>query len=192
MQKKTTKNLKTKKASVLESAIKNVKGKQAVKPAKVNQTTKCILCSILIIFAGLFALGLILMVYFQNDGLWSRCANVNMNKSGEINKQVAPAALANPASTFCSENGGQWKTWNNNVGEGGVCYYSESRQCEEWAMFRGECPVGGADLSAYTDNKSKQYCLMVGGTVVDDNDCTLPSGTTCNLVELLSGVCLAQ
>ena len=192
MQKKTTKTLKTKKVSVLESAIKNVKGKQAVKStktSKLRKPVKRVWCFGLIALFGIIALCGILMFYFQDHNLWSNRANVDCSSKKEINKQVAPVALANPASTFCVENGGQWKTWNNQVGERGICYYSALNQCEEWAMFRGECPVGGADLREYINDKNKQYCLMVGGTVVDDNDCTLLSGTTCNLVELGSGLC---
>jgi predicted metal-dependent phosphoesterase TrpH len=28
-------------------------------------------------------------------------------------------------------------------GEYGICVFEDNRQCEEWALFRGECPAGG-------------------------------------------------
>jgi hypothetical protein len=188
---KTNKVAKTKKVSILQSAIKNVQGKLKVKSSSDGKGKKLLPCSlacILVIFIGLFALCMVLMFYFQNDNLWSGCAKVEGNR-GTVNQQLAPVALANPASEFCAEKGGQWKTWNNQVGESGICYFSEFRQCEEWAMYRGDCPVGGADLSQYFDNKAKQYCLMSGGQIVNGEDCTLSNGVTCNLVELLRGVC---
>lgn len=189
--KKSVKSVKSKKVSVLQSAIKNVQGKQTVKPTAVSKGKKsmpCYLSCILVIFIGLFALGMMLLFYFQNDGLWSSCARVERQK-GAVNQQIAPVGLANPASEYCAEKGGQWKTRNNSVGEQGVCYFSEMRQCEEWAMYRGECPVGGADLSAHLNNKANQYCLMVGGTIVNDEDCSLPSGTICNILKLHRGIC---
>ncbi|HPL93399.1 MAG TPA: DUF333 domain-containing protein, partial [bacterium] len=146
--KKAVKSVKSKKVSVLQSVIENVQGKQAVKTTAVVKGKKpmsCHLSCILVIFLGLFALGMMLLFYFQNDGLWSSCAMVE-RQQGAVNQQIAPVGLANPASEYCAEKGGQWKTWNNSVGEQGICYFSEVRQCEEWAMYRGECPVGGADL----------------------------------------------
>lgn len=191
--KKNTKALKSKKTSVLESAIKNVQGKQAVKPGKEAKllSSKSWVCSfggVLVIFVGLFALAIILMFYFQNDKLWDGCAQID-GKRGAVTKQAAPVGLSNPASEFCLEKGGIWKTWNNSVGEKGICYFSEVRQCEEWAMFRGECPIGGADLSAHLNNKANQYCLMVGGHIVGSEDCSLPNGTICNILELYRGIC---
>lgn len=190
--KKAVKSVKSKKMSVLQSAIKNVAGKQAVKPGKITklkQPVKRVLCFVLIGVFGVVALCGILMFYFKDQNLWSGRADVNCSPRKQINQQVAPVGLANLASEFCAEKGGQWKTWNNTVGEQGICYFSEVRQCEEWAMYRGECPVGGADLSAHLNNKANQYCLMVGGTIVNDEDCSLPSGTICNILELYRGIC---
>jgi hypothetical protein len=192
MPKKIVKNAKSKKISILQSAIKNVAGKQVVKSAKLTKfkkPVKRVWCFGLIGVFGVLALFGILMFYFKDQNLWANRANVDCSTRQEIKQQLAPVGLANPASEFCAEKGGHWKTWNNSVGEGGVCYFSEFRQCEEWAMYRGDCPVGGADLSKYFDNKAKQYCVMSGGQIVGEEDCTLPNGVTCNLVELLRGIC---
>ncbi len=52
--------------------------------------------------------------------------------------------LANPASKYCIEVGGTLKmAKHSDGGVYGICMFKDNRQCEEWALFRGECPVGG-------------------------------------------------
>ena len=52
--------------------------------------------------------------------------------------------LTNPASVHCGEVGGELRIESlGNSGEVGVCWFEDGRQCEEWALLRGECPVGG-------------------------------------------------
>lgn len=52
--------------------------------------------------------------------------------------------LANPASKYCIDVGGTLKmAKHENGGVYGICVFKDNRQCEEWALFRGECPVGG-------------------------------------------------
>ena len=46
--------------------------------------------------------------------------------------------VANPASTYCIEQGGELKLEN----EVGNCYFDDGSMCEEWAFFRGECQKG--------------------------------------------------
>ena len=50
--------------------------------------------------------------------------------------------LANPASTNCVENGGTLKIVDEPDGQVGICTLPGGVECEEWALFRGEC---GAD-----------------------------------------------
>ena len=47
--------------------------------------------------------------------------------------------IANPASTFCIENGGNLNIVNTNEGQVGYCSFPNGQNCEEWAFFRGEC-----------------------------------------------------
>ncbi len=58
--------------------------------------------------------------------------------------QVQPAPqLANPASQNCVTRGGMLRIERRpDGGQFGVCVFTDNYQCEEWAMFRGECPVG--------------------------------------------------
>ncbi|OAN46076.1 hypothetical protein A6A03_01680 [Chloroflexus islandicus] len=52
------------------------------------------------------------------------------------------AGLANPASTYCIEQGGQLEIQSTEGGQIGVCRFSDGTVCEEWAFFRGECRPG--------------------------------------------------
>lgn len=56
---------------------------------------------------------------------------------------VAGVALANPASVNCIKKGGALQIRDSAAGSYGVCLFKGGRECEEWALFRGECPVGG-------------------------------------------------
>jgi len=42
-------------------------------------------------------------------------------------------------------------------------------QCEEWAMARGECPVGGVKVSGYNTSAAR-YCAITGGNIPYRNE----------------------
>ncbi len=50
--------------------------------------------------------------------------------------------IANPASTYCVENGGTLKMVDETDGQVGYCHFDDGSKCEEWAFFRGECMKG--------------------------------------------------
>jgi putative hemolysin len=56
----------------------------------------------------------------------------------------APAVgMANPASVFCKEQGGQLRVVKDAKGnEYGMCIFPDGSQCEEWAFYRKECKPG--------------------------------------------------
>jgi putative hemolysin len=66
--------------------------------------------------------------------------------------QPPAASLPNPASENCVKQGGTVSIQKNNDGsEYGLCVFPDGKQCEEWAMQRGECPMGGiAVAGSYT------------------------------------------
>jgi len=54
-----------------------------------------------------------------------------------------PAAIANPASVYCKDQGGQSEIRNNQDGsQTGYCIFPDNSECEEWAFFRKECSIG--------------------------------------------------
>ena len=70
------------------------------------------------------------------------CAAQNNPPAGN-NTQIAGnnSQLANPASVNCINNGGTLSIITEEAGEVGMCTLPGGVVCEEWAYFRGECPV---------------------------------------------------
>ena len=72
-------------------------------------------------------------------------------------------------------------------GQFGVCVFTDNYQCEEWAMFRGECSVGGLRVLGYI-TPAARYCAITGGrytavvrsgAIDEQGGCALPGGETC-------------
>ncbi len=102
----------------------------------------------------------------------------------------AEVGLANPASVNCATQGGRLEIkTNGGGGQYGLCYFEENRACEEWALLRGECPVGGRKTTGY-DTEAQRYCAWLGGKVfaTEDAICTLPDGRACLASDLYLGV----
>jgi putative hemolysin len=53
---------------------------------------------------------------------------------------AAPVGLANPASVYCAERGGQLEMRTEAGGEAGYCRLPDGRVVEEWELFRTEGP----------------------------------------------------
>lgn len=107
--------------------------------------------------------------------------------------------LANPASVNCGKVGGDLQIESiGDQGQVGVCFFADGRQCEEWALFRGECPVGGRSVTALK-TEGARYCVIRGGRYEmtraqtqgepEQGRCTLPNGTVCDAAVLWQGSC---
>lgn len=99
--------------------------------------------------------------------------------------------LANPASVNCEKLGGNLEIKENGSGgQYGLCMFEDNMACEEWALFRGECPVGGVKTTGY-DNIQQMYCAWSGGKTlaVENATCTLPGGQVCPVNEYYNGTC---
>ena len=112
---------------------------------------------------------------------------------------AAPQKLANPASANCIAKGGELRI--DTAGDGGqygVCLFEDNRQCEEWAMLRGACPVGGIRVTGYATPQAR-YCAIRGGDYVitrmasgaggEKGTCTLPGEPPCDALALYEGRC---
>ena len=109
----------------------------------------------------------------------------------------AQAQLANPASQNCVKQGGTLKIERRpDGGQYGVCVFTDNYQCEEWALFRGECPKNGLRVTGYV-TPAGRYCAITGGryTVVKETAtgeqgvCSLPGGKACNADAYYAGTC---
>jgi putative hemolysin len=109
-----------------------------------------------------------------------------------------PAKLANPASVNCVEHGGSLRIERRpDGGEYGVCAFVDNYQCEEWAMMRGRCPVGGLRVTGYV-TPAARYCAITGGryavvagsgTADERGSCSLPDGKVCDAAAYYAGNC---
>jgi len=82
-------------------------------------------------------------------------------------------------------------------GEYGVCRFADNRQCEEWAMFRGECPEGGVRVAGHV-TPAARFCAITGGTYAvtaqsntpgEQGTCSFPSGAQCDARAYYDGRC---
>lgn len=112
--------------------------------------------------------------------------------------QKPAGQIANPASENCAKQGGTLAIQKRgDGGEYGVCMFEDNRQCEEWAMLRGECPVGGIKITGYV-TPAAQYCAITGGeyqvtgnssTDQEQGTCTFKNGQTCDAWDYFAGNC---
>ncbi|MCU0678862.1 MAG: DUF333 domain-containing protein [Planctomycetes bacterium] len=118
-------------------------------------------------------------------------ANVPVT-TGDEATTGAQAGLANPASENCLAKGGKIEMRQRKIGEYGVCLLEDNRQCEEWALYRGQCPAGGAKITGH-DNDAEVYCAITGGQVEGVGTatpmCKRVDGTYCNAQANLDGDC---
>ncbi|MFA5024492.1 MAG: DUF333 domain-containing protein [Patescibacteria group bacterium] len=100
--------------------------------------------------------------------------------------------IANPASSNCIKLGGTLEMRSNAKGQYGVCLFLDNRQCEEWALLRGQCPVGGRKITGY-ENEAQIYCAITGGEVeglgTDSVLCKRVDGTYCQVDSNFDGDC---
>jgi putative hemolysin len=102
-----------------------------------------------------------------------------------------PVAMANPASVFCADKGGTlMMQTREDGGQYGLCYFDDARACEEWAMYRGECQVGGVKTTGY-DTIDQKFCAWSGGKTlaVENSQCEFPNGKVCSTVDFYKGTC---
>lgn len=99
--------------------------------------------------------------------------------------------IANPASVNCINLGGSLEIKKNGTGdEYGLCNFEDNRACEEWTLFRDECPIGGRRTTGF-DTETQRYCAWLGGeTFAQENaKCTFKDGSICTDEDLFNGKC---
>jgi putative hemolysin len=112
------------------------------------------------------------------------------------------ANMANPASVYCTENGGALDIRQGDGGEVGYCVFANGAECEEWAFFRGECSADGLSptpaptVFANMPNPASVYCTENGGALeIRQGDggevgiCVFPGGAECDEWAFFRGEC---
>ncbi len=135
---------------------------------------------------------LFFLIFVLSLNFWVGCATTSdpsLNKIG----------LANPAAVHCIDKGGQLKIEKDGSGaEYGVCVFEDNRQCEEWALLRGRCSIGGIKVTGYLTDAAK-YCAIRGGQynvtnqksqfIAEQGTCILQGGRVCDAQKWFSGSC---
>lgn len=127
------------------------------------------------------------------------CAGTSSQTNDPAPHSSSAQQLPNPASVNCVQRGGTRLVERTPAGdEYSVCTFPENRQCEEWALFRSECPVGGIRVTGYT-TAAARYCAIRGnkysvvahnGEQTEQGLCTLPGGKTCDANEYYRSGCV--
>ena len=112
---------------------------------------------------------------------------------------TSQAGLANPASVNCEEKGGKLEfRERGELGQYGVCMFEDNRQCEEWALLRGECPCRWCESDRL---HHRCGCLLrhhrrgirrnrqQDGAADEQGTCTFKNGTICDVWEYFGGKC---
>jgi TolB protein len=113
--------------------------------------------------------------------------------------QATPAEIANPASQNCVAQGGTSSlVTREDGGQYRVCLFEDNMQCEEWALMRGQCPVGGVKITGYATTAAA-YCAITGGEYAatgnsgaadEQGTCTFKdTGVVCDVWEWYNGKC---
>lgn len=136
--------------------------------------------------AAIFVLFIAVAIFMLFDQSKKSQMADNSNQNSDSNSE-----LANPASVNCEKLGGNLEIKENGSGgQYGLCMFEDNMACEEWALYRGECPVGGIKTTGY-DNIQQMYCAWSGGKTlaVENATCTLPGGQVCPVDEYYNGTC---
>jgi putative hemolysin len=99
-----------------------IKRKEELRVVKVEHNKK------LLWVIGFLVLVLIIVVIVLRQEITKRDALI-----------LNDTQIANPASVFCTSQGGKLELVNNESGSYGLCTLASGVVCEEWALFRGEC-----------------------------------------------------
>jgi putative hemolysin len=139
------------------------------------------------------------MIAVATMGLWLVVGGAGaFAQAPPTRPSASPPKLANPASQNCVAKGGTLHIERRpDGGQFGVCVFTDNRQCEEWALLRGECPASGLRVTGYV-TPAARYCAVTGGryTVVarsgasdEQGVCAFPGGKGCEAAAYFAGAC---
>jgi len=75
----------------------------------------------------------------------------DVTQLSEVKESQESVGISNPASVYCTQNGGKSEIRSNEEGQYGVCVFSDGSECDEWKFFRKECGIGDSKTSSEQD-----------------------------------------
>jgi putative hemolysin len=120
----------------------------------------------------IFVLVVIFLVYFL----------LKNEKISEGYESSDKTQIANPASTYCIEHGGNLSIRDSEDGsQYGVCVFSNGVECEEWQFFRGECNLTLVENECKEDSDCVPASCCHPTSCVNKNFAPICSGTMCTM-----------
>ncbi len=122
---------------------------------------------------------------------FAACPTPKLCTDGSVCPVTSTSQLANPAAVNCEGKGGtSLVKYRGDGGQYAICYFEDNRACEEWAMFRGDCPVGGIKTTGF-NTEAQRYCAWSGGSTfaVANAVCKFKDGSQCLAEAFYVGIC---
>lgn len=101
------------------------------------------------------------------------------------------SAVASEAYSKCMDNGGFVTTARRGTwGYYQVCNFTDNMTCDLYALYDGDCPIGGVNTIGY-DTTDQVFCAQRGGRPQGSNNgqCKMPDGKICATSAVYSGAC---
>lgn len=101
------------------------------------------------------------------------------------------ASVASAALSKCVQNGGFVTTQRRGTwGYYQVCNFADDMNCELYALYNGQCPVGGVHTIGYSTT-GQVFCALRGGKPQGKNngECKLPDGVVCSTDSVYKDTC---
>lgn len=101
------------------------------------------------------------------------------------------ALVASAAYSKCVNNNGFVTTARRGTsGYYQVCNFADDMNCELYALYNGQCPVGGVKTIGYSTT-AQVFCALRGGTPQgsENGQCKMPDGKVCSTASVYSGSC---
>lgn len=115
----------------------------------------------------------------------------NIVSAQSSSNSTKAASVASAAYSKCMNNGGFVTTSRRgNSGYYNVCNFADDMSCELYALYDGQCPVGGVKTIGYSTT-GQVFCALRGGQPQgkDNGQCKMPDGKVCSTISVYNGTC---
>lgn len=92
---------------------------------------------------------------------------------------LSATSMANPAATYCTEQGGEYVIRESDAGQTGFCLTTDGVERDAWQMFREDHAEKVQQTSLA--NPAATFCVEKGGSYdTGTGNCSMPDGRVVN------------